>query len=79
MGRGKHKNRRFVQRCDDFGYLDWPGSVFEFHKVFEPLSRDFHVVAPSIPGFGFSEAPQHRGFHAPEVRSLLALLLAQVG
>ena len=49
--------------------------------MFEPLSRDFHVVAPSIPGFGFSEAPQHRGFHAPEVRSLLALpaAMAQVG
>ena len=42
----------------------WPGSVFEFEKVIEPL-RDpvrhggraadaFHVICPSIPGYGFS-------------------------
>ena len=41
----------------------WPGSIFEFVKVIGPLSRPaahggpadaFHVVAPSIPGYGFS-------------------------
>jgi hypothetical protein len=43
----------------------WPGSVVEFHKVIEPLTDPtahggnaadaFHVVCPSLPGFGFSE------------------------
>ena len=42
----------------------WPGSVVEFHKVIEPLvdpaahggdaADAFHVVCPSLPGFGFS-------------------------
>ena len=42
----------------------WPGSVVEFHKVIEPLTDPtahggnaadaFHVVCPSLPGFGFS-------------------------
>jgi hypothetical protein len=34
----------------------WPGSVVEFSKVIEPLSRDFHVVCPSLPGYLNDEA-----------------------
>jgi hypothetical protein len=43
----------------------WPGSVIEFLKVIDPLTNPtahggraedaFHVVAPSLPGFGFSD------------------------
>lgn len=50
----------------------YPGSVAEFLDVFGPLSdpaahggdrRDaFHVIAPSIPGYGFSGPTKHRGF-----------------
>ena len=32
----------------------WPGSVLDFLDVIGPLSADFHLVIPSIPGFGFS-------------------------
>ena len=45
----------------------WPGSIVEFHKVIEPLTNPtdfgadaadaFHVVAPSLPGYGFSAKP----------------------
>ncbi|TPX75411.1 hypothetical protein CcCBS67573_g03337 [Chytriomyces confervae] len=42
----------------------WPGSFFEFQKIVEPLRNPedssmpaFHVIAPSIPGFGFSPNP----------------------
>ena len=49
----------------------WPGSIVEFHKVIEPLTDPtahggnaadaFHVVCPSLPGFGFSAKPaSHR-------------------
>ncbi len=48
----------------------WPGSVIEFLKVIGPLTdpaahggnpRDaFHIVAPSIPGYGFSDRPTDR-------------------
>jgi pimeloyl-ACP methyl ester carboxylesterase len=50
----------------------WPGSIAEFVKVIEPLTNPtefggksddaFHVVCPSIPGYGFSEAPSTPGF-----------------
>ena len=46
----------------------WPGSIVEFLDVIEPLAHPerfggnvndaFSVVAPSLPGFGFSEKPQ---------------------
>jgi microsomal epoxide hydrolase len=49
----------------------WPGGVYEFHKLIPRLTqperfggdaRDaFHVVAPSLPGYGFSETPRHSG------------------
>jgi pimeloyl-ACP methyl ester carboxylesterase len=45
----------------------WPGSVAEFHRVIEPLAHPercggreedaFDVIAPSLPGFGFSGKP----------------------
>ncbi|MFG6197029.1 epoxide hydrolase family protein [Nonomuraea sp. JJY05] len=32
----------------------WPGTFVMFLDVIEPLTRDFHLVIPSLPGFGFS-------------------------
>jgi hypothetical protein len=50
----------------------WPGSVFEFHKILPLLTEPqqyggtadqaFHVVCPSLPGYGFSSAPTKRGW-----------------
>ena len=50
----------------------WPGSVVEFHKVIEPLTDPtahggkaadaFHVVCPSLPGYGFSAKPNESGW-----------------
>src|SRR5258706_6987675 len=49
----------------------WPGSIVEFHKVIEPLTDPtthggdaadaFHVVCPTLPGFGFSGQPTTTG------------------
>ena len=49
----------------------WPGSVVEFHKVIGPLTDPtahggdaadaFHVVCPSLPGYGFSDKPAAPG------------------
>ena len=50
----------------------WPSSFMQFHKVIEPLTDPaahggdpddaFHVVVPSIPGYGFSDRPRARGY-----------------
>jgi len=46
----------------------WPGSFYEFYGIIplltEPASPDdiaFEVICPSIPGYGFSEAPHKKG------------------
>jgi epoxide hydrolase len=53
----------------------WPGSIIEFHKVIEPLADPaahggdaadaFHVVCPSLPGYGFSGKPARTGWGRP--------------
>ncbi|XP_052333579.1 epoxide hydrolase 1-like isoform X1 [Oncorhynchus keta] len=44
----------------------WPGSVYEFYRILPLLTNSldslaFEVICPSIPGYGFSEAPHKQG------------------
>ncbi|MET8797576.1 epoxide hydrolase family protein [Nocardia sp. NPDC004568] len=57
----------------------WPGSFLEFLDVIEPLSRDFHLVIPSIPGFGFSGPTHERGWDATRVAGAWAELMRRLG
>jgi pimeloyl-ACP methyl ester carboxylesterase len=63
--------------------------VFEFVKVIGPLtnpqahggqaSQAFHVIAPSIPGFGFSDKPKTRGYNPAKMARLFASLMERLG
>ncbi|HEY8432056.1 MAG TPA: epoxide hydrolase [Sandaracinaceae bacterium] len=67
----------------------WPGSIFEFHKIIGPLTDPtrhggraedaFHVVCPSIPGYGFSEPPRTPGWDARRMAEVNAKLMARLG
>ena len=57
----------------------WPGSVLEFLDVIEPLSADFHLVIPSIPGFGFSGPTRSRGWDIYRVARAWAVLMERLG
>ena len=57
----------------------WPGSIVEFHKVIEPLAADFHVVCPSLPGYGFSGKPRRTGWSVEKVADAWATLMARLG
>ena len=67
----------------------WPGSVFEFYKIIGPLVdpvahggsvRDaFHVVCPSIPGYGFSGPTHEPGWDVRRVAETFAKLMARLG
>ncbi len=67
----------------------WPGSVFEFYKIIGPLTDPvahggnaedaFHVVCPSMPGYGFSSAPRKPGFDPGAVAETVVKLMAELG
>ncbi|RBQ16675.1 epoxide hydrolase [Spongiactinospora rosea] len=57
----------------------WPGSFLEFLDVVEPLSRDFHLVIPSIPGFGFSGPTHERGWDTLRIARAWAELMRRLG
>jgi microsomal epoxide hydrolase len=67
----------------------WPGSIVEFLEVIEPL-RDprahggaaadaFHVVCPSLPGYGFSGPTRERGWNPGRVARAWATLMSRLG
>lgn len=62
----------------------WPGSVYEFYKVIPMLTANkngvaFDVVAPSIPGYAFSEAPNKAGFSQAEAAEVFEALMTRLG
>jgi len=57
----------------------WPGSVLEFREVIEPLSRDFHLVIPSLPGYGFSGKPSQPGWSIPKTATAWNALMLALG
>jgi microsomal epoxide hydrolase len=67
----------------------WPSTFAEFTKVIGPLSNPtahggnagdaFHVVCPSIPGYGFSAAPRLPGFDVRAVAGHLVELMVALG
>ena len=57
----------------------WPGSFLEFLDVIEPLSRDFHLVIPSIPGYGFSGPTHERGWDTVRIARAWAELMRRLG
>jgi microsomal epoxide hydrolase len=67
----------------------WPGSILEFTKIIGPLTEPtkfggradaaFHVVALSLPGFGFSGKPRVRGYSPRRMAETVAALMARLG
>ena len=67
----------------------WPGSVVEFHKVIEPLADPtahggdpadaFHVVCPSLPGYGFSDKPARPGWGVQRIADAWSELMQRLG
>lgn len=67
----------------------WPGSVIEFLKVAGPLADPrshggdaqdaFHVVIPSLPGFGLSGKPAEAGWGVPRIAQAWIVLMKRLG
>jgi pimeloyl-ACP methyl ester carboxylesterase len=67
----------------------WPGSIVEFLKVIDPLSDPvahggnpadaFHVICPSLPGYGFSDKPTETGWSTGRIARAWAELMKRLG
>ena len=57
----------------------WPGSIVEFAEVIEPLTQDFHVVCPTLPGFGFSGKPTAAGWTVERIALAWNTLMTRLG
>lgn len=57
----------------------WPGTVLDFLELIEELKSDFHLVVPSLPGFGFSGPVTEAGWTDGKVAAALAELMARLG
>lgn len=67
----------------------WPGSVLEFRHVIARLTEPtqfgsspehaFHVVIPSLPGYGFSDKPRATGTGVATIASMWVELMARLG
>jgi epoxide hydrolase len=67
----------------------WPGSIVEFLKVIGPLTDPpahggaatdaFHLVIPSLPGYGFSDRPAQPGWGVERIAGGWARLMARLG
>lgn len=64
----------------------WPGSIAEFIDIVEELTEPadsatpaFHIVAPSLPGFGFSDKPKTPGWDVGKIASAWVILMERLG
>ena len=78
--RSRHENARPLLMTHG-----WPGSVLEFMEVIEPLTNPqdpadaFHLVIPSLPGFGFSGKPNTAGWDIPRIAKVWNDLMLALG
>ena len=64
----------------------WPGSFYEFNRVWGPLSNPddpklpaFHVVVPSLPGYGFSDWPPRAAWTLQDSARVYDALMKKLG
>ena len=67
----------------------WPGSIIEQLKIIDPLTNPtahggsatdaFHIVIPSLPGYGFSGKPKAPGWNPPSIARAWTTLMKRLG
>jgi hypothetical protein len=79
-----HQGSKYIGNADRLS-ISGPGSLFEVRKILPLLTAtstdhpSFHVVALSLPGYGFSEAPSKKGFGTQQYAEVYHLLLRVFG
>ncbi|KAF8802595.1 alpha/beta-hydrolase [Phlegmacium glaucopus] len=80
-----HKKSEVVDAIPLLFVHGWPGSFIEVRKILPLLVHadaehpSFHVVALSLPGYGFSEAPKKSGFALTQFAEVANKLMLSLG
>lgn len=88
-GLGIHFLHRKSTRSDAIPLIvthGWPGSVAEYIDVIDELADPtdpdapaFHVVVPSLPGFGYSDKPSTTGWGTEKIAATWVELMSRLG
>ena len=61
----------------------WPSTVYDFHKIIDQLAEPsdpnapaFHVIAPSLPGYGWSDIPTRMGYGPAAIADMWVELMS---
>jgi len=79
------RNGSQSSQADGVTHVSGPGGFFEVRKMLpllvqaDPEYPSFHVVAFSLPGYGFSEAPKKPGFEIKQFAEVCTVLLINLG
>ena len=64
----------------------WPSSVYDFHKIIDELAEPedsdapaFHVIAPTLPGYGWSDIPRQGGLGPAAIADMWVELMSRLG
>ena len=81
--------RNMKMRCRSSSRTGWPGSVIEQLKIIDPLTNPtahgaseadaFHLVIPSMPGYGFSGKPTSPGWDQARIARAWGVLMKRLG
>ncbi|RAL64258.1 hypothetical protein DID88_002150 [Monilinia fructigena] len=80
--------QRLTEKMEDLGLEKWPGSFLEVLRILPHLQipastsspyPSFHIVAPSLPNFGFSSGVKKRGFAMAQYAETLNKLMLKLG
>ena len=76
-------------RCRSSSTHGWPGSIIEQLKIIDPLTNPtangasaadaFHLVIPSMPGYGFSGKPTETGWDTVRMARAYTELMRRLG
>lgn len=64
----------------------WPSTVYDFHKIIDELAEPsdpnapaFHVIAASLPGYGWSDIPKKMGYGPAAIADIWVDLMSRLG
>jgi pimeloyl-ACP methyl ester carboxylesterase len=79
-------NRKTAESIREYwiNKYDWKKTVqdlntFDHYKTHIAVSSTYDIIIPSLPGFGYSDAPVRPGLNAPQIAGIMHILMQRLG